>query len=143
VALGPQVLALLYGPEYRSANKLLGILVAEVILSGATLVLSQAFMAMGRPGVITALQVTGLTLTIPLMILFVPRFGIVGAAVALLISTTGRFIFVLASFPIFLKVPMPQVFPKREDLLYMAEAVLKSIGVFGDKSLRAAEGMES
>jgi len=143
VALGPQVLALLYGPEYRSANALLGILVAEVILSGATLVLSQAFMAMGRPGVITALQVTGLMLTIPLMILLVPHFGIVGAAVALLISTTGRFIFVLASFPIFLKVPMPQVFPKREDLLYMAQAVLKKIGLFSEKPLRAAEGMES
>ena len=47
VALGPQVLSLLYGREYRGANVVLRILVLEVVLSGATLVLSQAFMALG------------------------------------------------------------------------------------------------
>lgn len=143
VALGPQVLSLLYGHEYRSANAVLRILVVEVVVSGATLVLSQAFMAAGRPGVITALQLTGLLLTVPLMVLLVPRYGIVGAGAALLISTTARFIFVLASFPVFLKVPMPQVFPKREDLLYMAQAISKRVNLFGAKPLQAAEGMES
>ena len=103
VALGPQVLSLLYGREYRGANVVLRILVVEVVLSGATLVLSQAFMALGRPGIITALQVTGLALTVPLMFLLIPRFGIAGAGIALLCSTIARLIFVLASFPIFSK----------------------------------------
>jgi O-antigen/teichoic acid export membrane protein len=118
-------------------------LVVEVVVSGATLVLSQAFMAAGRPGVITALQLTGLLLTVPLMVLLVPRYGIVGAGAALLLSTTARFIFVLASFPVFLKVPIPQVFPKREDLLYMAQAISKRVNLLGQKPLQAAEGMES
>ena len=142
VALGPQVLFLLYGPEYRSANLVLRILVVEVVLSGATLVLSQAFMAIGRPGVITALQLTGLLLTVPLMVLLVPRYGIVGAGAALLLSTTSRFIFVLASFPLFLKMPIPHIFPKREDLIYMAQAVANRIGFFGHRPLQAAEGVE-
>jgi len=79
----------------------LRILVVEAVFSGATLVLSQAFMAMGRPGVVTVVQLTGLSLTVPLMVLLVPRYGIVGAGAALLLSTAGRFVCVLASFRFF------------------------------------------
>jgi O-antigen/teichoic acid export membrane protein len=143
VALGPQMLSVLYGSEYRSANSLLRILVVEVVLSGATLVLSQAFMAMGRPGVITVLQLTGLLLTVPLMILLVPRFGIVGAGAALLISTIARLIFVLASFPIVLKMPIPHVLPKLEDLIYMKQSISKHVDFLGKKPIPAADGIES
>ena len=102
-------MSLLYGREYRGANVVLRILVLEVVLSGATLVLSQAFMALGRPGIITALQVTGLALTVPLMFLLIPRFGIAGAGAALLCSTIARLIFVLVSFPVFLKMRVPSL----------------------------------
>ena len=77
---GPRLLVFLYGPEYRGAAAILRILVVEVILAGATQVMSQAFMALSRPGVITALQAIGLLLTVPLMLVLVPRFGIEGAA---------------------------------------------------------------
>ncbi len=137
------MLALLYGSEYRSANAVLRILVVEAVFSGATLVLSQAFMAMGRPGVVTVIQLTGLLLTVPLMVLLVPRYGIVGAGAALLLSTTGRFICVLASFPICLNMSVPDVFPKRSDLVHMGQGASKWIGLFGEKLLRATEGMES
>jgi O-antigen/teichoic acid export membrane protein len=143
IVVGPQILALLYGPEYREANSVLRILVVEVVLSGATLVLSQAFMAIGRPGVITALQLMGLLLTVPLMTLLVPRYGIVGAGTALLLSTTSRFIFVLLSFPIFLKMPVPHVLPKQEDFAYLCRAIVKWTDLLGEKPLRAAEEMES
>ena len=121
IVLGPQVLSLLFGADYRSATPVLRILVVEVILSGATLVLSQAFMALGRPGIVTALQVVGLALTIPLMFVLAPRYGIVGAGIALLISTSARLLFVLASFPLFLKMRIPGVFPKAEDLRFILE----------------------
>ena len=122
---------------------MLRILVLEVVLSGATLVLSQTFMALGRPGIVTALQVTGLTLTIPLMLLLVPRFGIVGAGAALLLSTTTRFIFVLVSFPVFLKMPVPDIFPKWEDISFMTSTVLKAVRKLSlDRPLQAAEGAD-
>ena len=100
-------------------------------------------MAIGRPGVITALQLMGLLLTVPLMTLLVPRYGIVGAGTALLLSTTSRFIFVLMSFPIFLKMPVPHVLPKQEDFAYLCRAIVKWTGLLGEKPLRAAEEMES
>jgi O-antigen/teichoic acid export membrane protein len=122
VSFGPFLLGLLYGREYTGANAVLRILVLEVVLAGATQVLSQAFMALARPGVITTLQVIGLLLTLPLMLILVPRLGIVGAGLALLLSTTARLVFVLASFPLFLKMRVPAVFPKFEDFRFLFSA---------------------
>jgi O-antigen/teichoic acid export membrane protein len=140
--LGPYMLALLYGKEYTVATAVLRILVLESVLSGATLVLSQAFMALERPGVITALQVTGLILTLPLMLIFVPRMGIVGAGLALLVSTTARLLFVLASYPFFLNTPVPHIFPKVEDLRFMAEAAARPLNLLRTKRVMVAEAAD-
>ena len=112
---GPFFLNLLYGREYGSALSSLRILLVEVTLAGTVSVLAQAFMALGRPGIVTILQAVGLSFSIPLMLLLIPRWGIKGAATALLVSTLARLIFVMAGFPIFLKTRMPNLLPKSED----------------------------
>jgi O-antigen/teichoic acid export membrane protein len=122
---GPRLLVLLYGPEYRGAAAILRILVVEVILTGATQVMSQAFMALSRPGVVTTLQAVGLLLTIPLMLVLVPRFGIEGAAFSLLLSTCARFAFVMASFSRFLDLPAPGLLPRREDVSFLLDTVFR------------------
>ncbi|WP_263409633.1 lipopolysaccharide biosynthesis protein [Terriglobus tenax] len=119
IILGPQALTLLYGAQYRSATQVLRVLVLEVILAGATTVLSQAFMALGRPGVITFLQIVGLLLTVPMLLLLAPKYGLLGAGIALLLSTTTRFLLVMVGFPIFLKLPMPRVVATAEDIRYL------------------------
>lgn len=125
--VGPRLLVLLYGPEYRGAAIVLRILVIEVVLGGATWVMSQAFMALSRPGVITILQAIGLLLTVPLMVVLVPRFGIEGAALSLLLSTCARFAFVLASFSRFLDMPRPGLLPRRADLLFLYDTVFRRL----------------
>jgi O-antigen/teichoic acid export membrane protein len=142
VALGPHLLGLLYGREYTGATSVLRILVLEVVLSGATLVLSQAFMALERPGIVTTLHVTGLLLTLPLMLLLVPRLGIVGAGLSLLISTSARLIFVLVSFPLFLNMRAPNIFPKLEDLKFMAAATARTFQFSRSHRVMAAEGAD-
>jgi O-antigen/teichoic acid export membrane protein len=142
VCLGPTLLGLLYGKEYTAADSVLRLLVLEVVLSGAALVLSQAFMALERPGVITALQILGLTLTLPLMLILVPRFGLVGAGLALLLSTIARLIFVLVSFPLFLKMPAPHLFPMIEDLRFLATAASRPLQFFRGKHLMTANGTD-
>jgi O-antigen/teichoic acid export membrane protein len=124
---GPRLLIFLYGPEYRGAAAILRILVVEVILAGATQVMSQAFMALSRPGVITTLQAIGLMLTVPLMLVLVPRFGIEGAALSLVVSTCARFAFVLASFSRFLSLPRPGLLPRRADLAFIHGAVFRGL----------------
>ena len=142
IILGPQVLTLLYGAEYQIATAVLRILVVEVVLSGATLVLAQAFMALGRPGIVTALQVTGLLLTVPLVVLLTPRFGIVGAGLALLISTTTRLLFVLLSFPIFLKMRIPGIVPKWGDVSFMLGTISKRLALTKSRGILAADGTD-
>jgi O-antigen/teichoic acid export membrane protein len=130
-AFGPGLLGLLYGAEYRSASGVVRILVIEVVLSGVAQVLSQAFMALGRPGLVTTLQVIGLMLTVPLMLVFIPRFGVEGAAGALLISTTVRLAFVLISFQKVLKVECPRILARGADVATMFASL---------KSLRQSQG---
>jgi len=127
ISLGPQLLGLLYGKEYRGANAVLRILVVQIILAGATAVLSQTFMALGRPGIVTTLQVIGLLLTVPLMLVLIPRLGIVGAGLALLLSTIARFVFILISFPVFLKMPVPQLLPTLADFKFLSGLAMKQI----------------
>lgn len=112
---GPIVLRVLYGKEYTSALGSLRTLLVEVTLAGCVFVLAQAFMALGRPGIVTILQAVGLSLSIPLMIVLIPKWGIQGAAVSLLASTIARFVFVMAGFPIFLKTRMPSLMPRMSD----------------------------
>lgn len=121
---GPILLRILYGKEYVSAVGALRILVIEVILSGATFVLAQAFMALGRPGVVTMLQGVGLSLSIPLMLWFIPRYGIYGAAVSLLLSTTARFLFIYTGFRRFLKIDAPKMVPTRSDINLLVHTAL-------------------
>ena len=118
-AFGPALLGLLYGAEYRGAGGVVRILVVEVVLSGVAQVLSQAFMALGRPGLVTSLQVIGLLMTIPLMLVLIPRFSVEGAAGALLISTSVRLAFVLVSFQRVLKVECPRIVARRADVVTM------------------------
>lgn len=119
--LGPVLLRLLYGPEYMGAVSVFRILVIEVVLSGITWVLAQAFMALGRPGTLTILQAIGLGLSVPLMLVLIPVYGLEGAGVALLCSTTARLVFVLVSYPVILKVRPPGLLITREDWYFMQQ----------------------
>jgi O-antigen/teichoic acid export membrane protein len=120
---GPTLLRMLYGQEYVAAVGALRILVAEVILSGATFVLAQAFMALDRPGVVTILQALGLSLSIPMMLWLIPRYGIYGAAVSLLTSTVARLLFVCVGFRVFLKTRPPKLMPNSSDLRLLFDTV--------------------
>ena len=113
---GPLLLRIFYGKAYARSSTSLRLLLVEVTISGCVFVLAQMFMAMGRPGTVTVLQGIGLALSIPLMLLLIPRFGINGAAISLLISTCCRFAFMYFSFPGVLKLPLPDLLPRREDL---------------------------
>lgn len=112
---GPVLLRVLYGKEYSSALGAFRILLIENIIAGCVYVLAQAFMALGRPGIVTILQATGLSLSIPLMLLLIPKWGIAGAAVALLLSTLARCIFVMFGFRGFLHTHLPDLRPRMGD----------------------------
>jgi O-antigen/teichoic acid export membrane protein len=122
-AAGPMLLRIMYGQEYVDAVAVLRVLVLEVILSGATFVLAQAFMALDRPGVVTILQAIGLSLSIPMMLFLIPRYGIYGAAASLLTSTIARLLFICVGFRVFLKTSPPDLLPKFRDVRLLLGAL--------------------
>ena len=128
MVLAKPALILVYGAEFASALPVFWILVIEAIISGAISILIQAFMALERPGIVTVFQAAGLGLSLPLMLVLIPRYGVIGAGLALLVSTSCRMVLVLVSFPLFLKTSPPQLVFARGDF-----ALLKtSLGLEGN-----------
>jgi O-antigen/teichoic acid export membrane protein len=121
IILAPILLPLLYGQEFLKALLVLRILLIEVTIGGTLWVLAQAFMAAGRPGIVTILQSLGLGLSIPLLLFFIPMYGFVGAGLALLCSTIVRFICVLICYPLILKVPPPNLLVTVEDWRFLKQ----------------------
>ncbi|MGL5872762.1 MAG: oligosaccharide flippase family protein [Xenococcaceae cyanobacterium] len=119
--LGPILLPLLYGEKFLNALLVLRILLLEIVVSGTLWVLAQAFMALGRPGTVTILQGVGLGLSVPLLLILIPKYGFVGAGLALLLSTIVRLIFVLLSFPIVFKVSPPNLLITPADLQFLLQ----------------------
>jgi O-antigen/teichoic acid export membrane protein len=116
-ALGPILMRSFYGARYAEGGVVVfRILLAEVVLSGATQVLAQAHMALERPGTITAIQALGVGVGLLMMPAMIREFGGPGAPLALLVSSVIRFSITFVSFPYLLKTPAPRIWPKREDM---------------------------
>lgn len=116
VVAGPSLLVWLYGPPFAAANQVLPILVCYVIVAGLSLMLLQGFLAAGRPGVATGVQVTGLVVSALLLVTLVPWLGLVGAAFALLIASCVRLAITLVCYRSVLRVPTPRVWLDRRDM---------------------------
>lgn len=126
--LGPFFLHLLYGEEFVEATTVFRILLIEVLFSGINWLLAKAFMAAGKPGVVTVLQGTGLAITIPLMIVLIPRYGLSGAGFSLLASTGIRFVLILLSYPLIFKTMPPSLMLNMQDLHYLRQTLLSRRG---------------
>lgn len=122
--VAPFVLTGLYGAEFSQGVNAFRVLALRMVFEGVTMVLAQAFMALDKPGTVAILQGVGLGSTIPLMLLLIPPLGLVGASYALLISTVIRLIFIMICFPILLKLPMPNLFIKTHDLVFIKNSML-------------------
>ncbi len=121
-ACGPAAVRLLYGPRYSGLLSILYILVIEAAISGLVTLASQAFMACNRPGVVTIQQLAGLLTAFPLLISLIPRFGVSGAALGLLLSTVIRFLLIFASFPLVLKRSVPRLLITKADCFWASHA---------------------
>jgi O-antigen/teichoic acid export membrane protein len=86
----PLALPAFYGSDFRAAITITDILLIELIASGVASILAVAFLAAGRPAIVTFIRGGSLIVAIPLLFALIPHFGLVGAASALLISSAAR-----------------------------------------------------
>lgn len=125
IVFGTSVISLYGGEKFLAAVPIFQILSLEIVIKGATLVLAQTFMAVGRPGIVSILQGLGLGLSFPLMFILIPKYGLVGTGLALLISTSIRLMFILLCYPIILKIRPPSLIPALSDLVYLKNVIGK------------------
>ncbi len=122
---GQWFLQILYGKEFVMAINLLRLLSLEAIITSTTLVLAQAFMAIGKPGTVTLLQGVGLALSVPLMLVLIPRFGLLGTGMSLVISALVRLGLMLMCFPWLLKERAPKLLFGRDDWMFLCQQLVK------------------
>jgi O-antigen/teichoic acid export membrane protein len=116
-AVGPMLLRSIYGASYATSGVgVFRLLLAEVVLSGATQVLAQAYLALGRPGTVTSIQALGVGIGLLIMPALIKEFGGPGAPLALLVSSIIRLTITFLSFRYFLKTAPPHIWPRRNDL---------------------------
>ncbi len=131
IITGPTLLQWLYGPSFGGASTILPILVGEILLSGTAYILLQSFLAAGRPGVATMLQMVSLTIAVPIFLILVPAFGVVGAATALMTSSGIRLILTMVAYRSMLGVPVPRLWIDGSDiadLVHYRGTLINSIG---------------
>jgi enterobacterial common antigen flippase len=121
----PFFIQLLYGPKFVEAVAVFRILSVEMAIAGAAWVLAQAFMAVGRPGVLTVVEAISVLVTVPLLLILIPIYGLEGAGWSLLISTIFRLASLFIAYPLLLKVPPPGLIATREDLDFLRQVFFR------------------
>jgi Na+-driven multidrug efflux pump len=77
--------------------------------------------------VIAVIQTSGLVFVVPLLIWLIPRFGLLGAAWALVLATFLRGAITMVCFPIVLKAPIPSLLLTVNDFRFVKESLTRRL----------------
>lgn len=112
--LDTQVLGLVYGERFVAAVPLFRVLLFEAIVACLGYMLTQAFLASGKPGLPSFLQVFTFGLALVGMFALTPHYGAMGAAVALAAASTVRVLLLLCCLRR-IGVRLPNPLPRASD----------------------------
>jgi O-antigen/teichoic acid export membrane protein len=118
--VGEWLLGFAYGAEFIAANTIFRVLILEASLAVLSQATSQLFMARDRPGTVSTIQAVMLGVSLLLLLLLVPRYGGLGAAVALAITGVLRWITLLVAMSRVFATPLPRLYPNQEDWRFLA-----------------------
>ena len=118
--IGRPLIAAVYGRDFVDAVPAFYVLVGEAVIGSLALLLGQGLLAINRPGAMSVSQTATLITASTAMLILVPRFGIVGAAMGLAIASLTQLVIVatylrasgMRSFPLILR---------GDDLRYLRE----------------------
>lgn len=110
IIVGPVLLRFFYGQEFEAAGMTFRLLIIEAAIASVVQVLSQAFMALNRPGLVTLQYGSGVAVAVPLLFILAPVWGAEGAAAALLVASIVRLACTYWCFTGVMKIAAPKVF---------------------------------
>ena len=117
--VGEPLLTFTYGAEFAAASTLFRLLVIEASLAVLSQVTAQLFLSGDRPGVVSIIQVVVLGISIALLLVLVPLYGAVGAALGLMAAGLIRWMLFLAATRLILRFPLPRLYLVRDDFRYI------------------------
>jgi O-antigen/teichoic acid export membrane protein len=106
-AVGPEILPALASEKYASAAPVLSWVIAGMAVDGTNAMMGAGLFIQRKTRVIMSIVVCGATLNIVLNLILVPRIGIVGAAIATLVSYAGTALALSTAGRRLLRVVMP------------------------------------
>lgn len=109
IVFGPILLRFVYGAEFEAAAFAFRLLVVEAAIASIVQVLSQALLALNRPGLVTLQYGSGLIVAVPMLLLLAPTWGVEGAAAALLAASVVRLVCTYWCFTGIMKIAAPNV----------------------------------
>lgn len=122
------VFPLIFGQEFFLSGQVFPILVLECILGTSSWVLAQAFNSLGKPHLIVIRQAAGLVGTIAFAFLLVPKLGIWGVALAVLVGAAVRLAVTIFAFKKGLGIGLPRLLFCKADIVLVANLVRKRLG---------------
>jgi O-antigen/teichoic acid export membrane protein len=124
---GNLLLRWLYGAGFAVGQWALNGLIVEAVVASVANVITQPYLALNRPGVITVIQATSLPVLALSMWLLVPRWSINGAAAGLLVSTGYRAAATYLAYQFMLRVPAPRLWPDLQQSKDLVRRVLQAL----------------
>ena len=88
LVLSEELLGILFGPEYVTAGLALIVLVAGKVPEAVQIVVGRVLLGIDRPDLVARATVVATVLNVGFNVAFIPRYGLVGAAVATTLAFT-------------------------------------------------------
>jgi O-antigen/teichoic acid export membrane protein len=123
-AFGPRLVRFVYGSAFADAGVALRLIIPGVVAYSVVAVLSRYLSGVGRPGTGTVILLLGLAANVVANLILVPRFGILGAAVA---SSVSYGLTALVMLAVFIRLSGRGV---AETLIVRRSDVVAAIAVF-------------
>lgn len=122
VLIAPMLLGVFFGDAFLPAAPLFRLLVLAAILSSTAEIGAQAFMATGKPGIVSILRASEVAVLLALLLYFVPVSGVMGAAWSILAVACIRFVGTFACYPLILGKAPPRPYLNLSDIRRLRKA---------------------
>jgi len=119
--IAPPLIVRLYGSGFASAIVPFQILLIEAVVSNTARILYQVYSGTGRPGVVTMIESVTAAVSVVALLVIVPRYGLPGAALALVLAACVRLICALGGIPLILRMRLPRLLTRRADFLLVTK----------------------
>lgn len=124
----PFVLPMLFGASFEAATPAALLLIAAAVVAGFNLVLGECLRGVGHPSTVLRSEIGGLVVTAAALWILLPPLGIIGAAVASLLSYCTTFVMLALSVSRRLSLPLRFfLIPKHEDYRLLVRVAINGL----------------